>query len=76
MAEGHLVHLDQDYYLQLAAAAVCWLVAEKLAAAQGLTVAAIRDALGTGRKQAMLVCQYLDRIGLTRCESDLRFLAR
>ncbi|MBL8799397.1 MAG: selenocysteine-specific translation elongation factor [Planctomycetia bacterium] len=77
VAEGQLVHLDEDYYLDSAAAdQVRQMLAEKLTASNGMTVADIRDALGTGRKQAMLVCQYLDRIGVTRREGDLRFLAK
>jgi selenocysteine-specific elongation factor len=47
-----------------------------LADSTGLTVAEIRDVLGTGRKQALLVCTYLDRIGVTRRDGDLRVLAR
>lgn len=77
VAEGALVYLDEDFYLHRdAAAAVRELVTPKLSADKGLTVADIRDLLGTGRKQAMLVCQYLDRTGITRREGDLRFLVQ
>ena len=41
----------------------------------GMTVAEIRDLLGTTRKYAVPLCEYLDRIGVTRREGDLRFLA-
>lgn len=77
MAEGHLVYLDEDYYLhhQTADEVRQLLLVRLKAAANGMTVADIRDVLGTGRKQAMLVCQYLDRIGVTRRDGDLRFLA-
>ena len=35
----------------------------------------IRDLLGTTRKYAVPLCEYLDRVGVTRREGDLRFLA-
>jgi selenocysteine-specific elongation factor len=41
----------------------------------GLTVSQIRDLLGTTRKFAVPICGYLDRIGFTRREGDLRVLA-
>ena len=41
----------------------------------GATVAEIRDLLGTTRKYAVPLCEYLDRIGLTRRDGDLRVLA-
>jgi len=53
------------------------LIAEKLAGSEaGLTVAEIRDLLGTTRKYAVPLCEYLDRVGVTRREGDLRFLAQ
>jgi selenocysteine-specific elongation factor len=45
-----------------------------LQSGQGATVAEIRDLLGTTRKYAVPLCEYLDRIGVTRREGDLRFL--
>jgi selenocysteine-specific elongation factor len=50
-------------------------VEEKLASAAGLTVAEIRDLLGTTRKFAVPLCEYLDRAGVTRREGDLRVKA-
>jgi len=41
-----------------------------------LTVAEIRDLLGTTRKFAVPLCEYLDRIKVTKREGDLRVLAR
>jgi selenocysteine-specific elongation factor len=41
----------------------------------GLTVAEIRDLLGTTRKYAVPLCEYLDRVGVTRREGDLRVAA-
>jgi selenocysteine-specific elongation factor len=40
-----------------------------------VTVAEIRDLLGTTRKYAVPFCEYLDRVGVTRREGDLRVLA-
>jgi selenocysteine-specific elongation factor len=53
-------------------------VAERLAAAgtEGLTVAQIRDLLGTTRKYAVPLCEYFDRIGLTRRVGDVRLMGR
>ena len=51
------------------------LVSERLREGSGLTVAEIRDILGTTRKYAVPLCEYLDRIGVTRREGDLRLLA-
>ena len=51
------------------------LISKKLAGGAGLTVAEIRDLLGTTRKYAVPLCEYLDRVGVTRREGDLRFLA-
>ena len=48
---------------------------EGLGVRGGLTVAEIRDLLGTTRKYAVPLCEYLDRTGVTRREGDLRFLS-
>ena len=39
---------------------------------QGVTVAEIRDALGTTRKFALPLCAHFDRTGITRRRDDLR----
>ena len=51
-------------------------VPDKLQAGPGATVAEIRDLLGTTRKYAVPLCEYLDRVGVTRREGDLRYLAK
>src|SRR5205823_3132673 len=51
-------------------------VAERLADGSTLTMAELRDLLGTTRKYAVPIGEYLDRIGLTRREGDLRRLGR
>ena len=40
-----------------------------------MTMAELRDLLGTSRKYAVPIGEYLDRISLTRREGDLRRLA-
>jgi selenocysteine-specific elongation factor len=77
VAEGQLVRVSEDIYLHVEAeAAMLRLVRQKLSSGSGLTVAEIRDLLGTTRKYAVPLCEYLDRIGLTRREGDLRFQAQ
>jgi selenocysteine-specific elongation factor len=78
VAEGLLVQVAGDLYLHADAdAEMRRLVAEKLAGGgPGLTVAEIRDLLGTTRKYAVPLCEYLDRVGVTRREGDLRLLAQ
>jgi selenocysteine-specific elongation factor len=75
VAEGLLVRITDDIYLHVdTEAEMRRLIAEKLTAGAGLTVAEIRDLLGTTRKYAVPLCEYLDRVGVTRREGDLRFL--
>src|SRR5262249_45453625 len=77
VAEGYLVKITNDIYLHAdTAAEMNQLVLSKLAGnGAGVTVAEIRDLLGTTRKYAVPLCEYLDRIGVTRRDGDLRFLA-
>jgi selenocysteine-specific elongation factor len=73
--EGELVQISDGIYLHADAdSEMRRLIKEKLAAGSGLTVSEIRDLLGTTRKYAVPLCEYLDRIGLTRREGDLRLL--
>jgi selenocysteine-specific elongation factor len=51
------------------------MIRDRLGAGTGLTVAEIRDILGTTRKYAVPLCEYLDRAGVTRRDGDLRLLA-
>jgi selenocysteine-specific elongation factor len=76
VAEGHLAKVSNDLFLHSEVEAeMRRLIGERLAAGHGLTVAEIRDLLGTTRKYAIPLCEYLDRIGLTRREGDLRLSA-
>jgi selenocysteine-specific elongation factor len=49
-------------------------VRARLADGSTITMAELRDLLGTTRKYAVPIGEYLDRIGLTRREGDLRRL--
>jgi selenocysteine-specific elongation factor len=76
VAEGQLARVSDEIYLHVEADAdMRRRVAERLADGAGLTVADIRDLLGTTRKYAVPICEYLDRVGVTRRDGDLRFLA-
>ena len=76
VAEGYLVPIADDLYLHSdAEAEMRRRITAKLAeGGPGLTVAEIRDLLGTTRKYAVPLCEYLDRVGVTRREGDLRVL--
>ncbi|HBI43657.1 MAG TPA: selenocysteine-specific translation elongation factor [Planctomycetales bacterium] len=76
-AEGFLVRVTDDLYLHADADAdMRRLVKERLTKqAGGLTVAEIRDLLDTTRKFAVPLCEYLDLVGVTRREGDLRLPA-
>jgi selenocysteine-specific elongation factor len=77
VAEGFLARVNSDLYLHADADAdMRRLVKERLAKQTGgLTVAEIRDLLGTTRKYAVPLCEYLDLVGVTRREGDLRLPA-
>jgi selenocysteine-specific elongation factor len=74
--EGHLTRVADDLYLHAnAEAEMRRLVLDALSRSPGLTVADIRNLLGTTRKYAVPLCEYLDRVGVTRREGDLRLPA-
>jgi selenocysteine-specific elongation factor len=76
VAEGELVRVTDDIFLHgEAEAEMRRRVREGLSQGKGLTVAEIRDILGTTRKYAVPLCEYLDRSGVTRRDGDLRYLA-
>jgi selenocysteine-specific elongation factor len=52
------------------------IVTDRLADGSGCTVSEIKDLLGTSRKYAVPLCEYLDRVGVTKRKDDLRVLAR
>ena len=75
-AEGFLVRVTDDLFLHAEVDETMRAkVRERLTGGPGATVAEIRDLLGTTRKYAVPLCEYLDRVGVTRREGDLRVLA-
>ena len=77
VAEGELVRVADDLFLHVDAAEVMRrrVTAKLRETGSGLTVAEIRDLLGTTRKYAVPLCEYLDRMGITVRAGDLRMLA-
>jgi selenocysteine-specific elongation factor len=74
--EGYLCKITTGVYLHAEAETdMIARVRSALAAGQGLTVGDIRDLLGTSRKFAVPICEYLDHLGLTERRGDLRFAA-
>lgn len=82
IAEGMLVKVQDGLYLgtnheRSMREKVASELSRRVASGQpGLTVAEIRDLLGTTRKFAVPLCEYLDRIGVTRREGDQRWPAQ
>jgi len=68
IAPGYYLHRDVDRQLQD-------LLRTELADGRGATLSDIREMLATTRKYAVPYCEYLDRIGFTRRNGDLRQLA-
>ncbi len=74
--EGHAVEFAPGWFLDVEAEAeIRRRVSERLASGPGITMAEFRDLLGTTRKYAVPLGEYLDRIALTRREGDLRVRA-
>ena len=72
-ARGDLVHADGIWFAASAIEAAAERIAGLLGAQpEGITVAEIREALGTTRKYALPLVGYLDRTGVTRRRGDLR----
>jgi len=75
-ADGDLVEISPPFCLhadverQLRAT-----LREELADGAGLTLSQIREILNTTRKYAVPICEYLDRVGFTQRNGDLRVLA-
>jgi selenocysteine-specific elongation factor len=75
-AEGELVEIAPGYYLHREVdQRLQSLLRSELAAGVGATLSRIREILETTRKYAVPYCEYLDRIGFTKREGDLRYLA-
>lgn len=73
--EGRIVEICSDLYLSAEADAdLRKRVLERLQPGPGLTMAELRDLLATSRRFAVPIGEYLDRLGITRREGDLRYL--
>ena len=74
VGEGQIVEVAPGLHLHARAEAEMRAKVEAaLDDGSGLTMAALRDALGTTRKYAVPIGEYLDRIGMTRRDGDVRF---
>lgn len=74
-SEGMLVRLSHQYYIEREAFdSAMKQLKEKLSADGIITLAEFRDILGTSRKFAMAILDYLDEQKITRKEGDARVL--
>jgi len=73
--EQHVVEINPSLYLDIEAATeLRRRVVLRLANGASITMAELRDLLGTTRKYSVPIGEYLDKIGLTRREGDVRRL--
>ena len=76
LSGGELVMLSpQICYHKDAFQRVCGVVRNHFSEHETITLAELRDALGTSRKYALAILEYLDRFHVTKKEGDLRRLA-
>src|SRR5439155_9797391 len=76
VAGGHLVKIGPSMYLHAEVEQrIRGMLAEKLRGSSGLTMSQIRELLGTTRKYAVPLCEYLDGVGFTKRVGDLRVLS-
>ncbi|MFP5353020.1 MAG: SelB C-terminal domain-containing protein, partial [Actinomycetota bacterium] len=73
-ASGELVKIDGFYLTAAQAAQARAKVRERIEQGGPVTVAEIRDLLGTTRKYAVPLCEWLDATGATRRQGDVRAL--
>ena len=73
--EHHVVEINSSLFLDVdAESELCRLVKDRLADGSAISMSELRDLLGTTRKYAVPIGEYLDRIGLTKREGDTRRL--
>jgi selenocysteine-specific elongation factor len=73
--EGRVVEINAQLFLDVEVdSELRSRVSEWLADGRAITMSELRDLLGTTRKYAVPIGEYLDRIGLTRREGDVRRL--
>jgi selenocysteine-specific elongation factor len=71
---GELVPIGDFYLTGDRAQQARTVVRDRIEAGGPVTVAAIRDLLGTSRKYAVPLCEWLDATGATRRHGDTRVL--
>jgi selenocysteine-specific elongation factor len=77
VAEGQLIEIDRGFLLHAdVERRLRQTLATQMASGEGRTVSQIRELLGTTRKYAVPMCEYLDHTGFTRRDGDVRYLAR
>ena len=69
--EGLITRISPD--LVVSAGLIAQATSLVNAAPQGITVSSLREGLGTSRRYAVPLVEWLDRQGITRREGDLRF---
>jgi selenocysteine-specific elongation factor len=73
IANGELAEVTNEYFLhQETAAGIRESLFREFSTRPSMTMAEIRDILKTTRKYAVPLCEYFDRIGLTKRIGDLR----
>ena len=76
VADGDLVEFSKDFYLHTDVdREIRHRLRNEMADGKGLTISQIREILETTRKYAVPLAEYLDRIGFTRREGNVRVLA-
>lgn len=74
--EGDLVQVSTDFYIHHEIEQELRdMLAREITSQGGLTLSQIREIMGTSRKYAVPICEYLDRTGFTQRQGDLRILA-
>ncbi len=71
-SDGDLVEISSDYYLHTNVEQELKSSLTEAMADGGMTLSEIREMLGTTRKYAVPICEYLDRTGFTVRDGDLR----
>ncbi len=69
---GTVIEQDGVYFAASALEEAAGLLATKLRGSDGITVAEVRDLLGTSRKYVLPILNYFDNNGITRRRDDLR----
>ena len=77
LSAGELVMLSPEIcYHKEAYARACGAAKAHFAENETITLAQMRDSLGTSRKYALAILEYFDKTGITKKEGDFRRLNR